>query len=211
MICPLCLHEGSELFFKDSSREYYRCPCCLLVYVPSIYHLDHDDEKSRYDNHRNSPLDTDYRAFLSRLTRPLQAVIPKGAHGLDFGSGPGPTLSVMLEEAGYSMDIFDSYYAHDPKLLTRSYDFITSTEVVEHLREPAMELDRLWSCLRPGGVLGIMTKLVLDRKAFAAWHYIRDLTHISFFSRPTFTWLANRWNAGLDIVDRDVVILHKEK
>jgi hypothetical protein len=116
----------------------------------------------------------------------------------------------MLEEAGYFMDIFDKFYAHDPALLTRSYDFITSTEVVEHLREPGRELDRLWSCLRPGGVLGIMTKLVQDRKVFATWHYIRDLTHISFFSRPTFAWLASRWDAGLDIVDKDVVILHKK-
>jgi hypothetical protein len=116
----------------------------------------------------------------------------------------------MLEEAGYRMDIYDRCYAHVPERLTRAYDFITASEVVEHLREPGMELDRLWSCLRPGGVLGIMTKRVLDQKAFSTWHYIRDLTHISFFSRPTFVWLAKQWNASLDFADRDVVILHKK-
>jgi hypothetical protein len=116
----------------------------------------------------------------------------------------------MLEEEGYRMDIYDRYYAHVPERLARSYDFITASEVVEHLHEPGMELDRLWSCLRPGGIMGIMTKLVLDQKAFSTWHYIRDLTHISFFSRPTFTWLATRWDAGLNFVDKDVVLVYKK-
>ncbi|GIS59730.1 MAG: hypothetical protein CM1200mP2_19550 [Planctomycetaceae bacterium] len=36
---------------------------------------------------------------------------------------------------------------------------------------PGEELDRLWGCLSPGGVLGIMTKRVLDHEAFSRWHY----------------------------------------
>ena len=209
MHCPLCHNHDTKLFFTDRHREYLRCSRCRLVFVPSSFHLDPAAEKARYDTHQNDPSDAGYRRFLSRLTRPLQAKVPAGSHGLDFGSGPGPTLSVMLEEAGYRMEIYDTYYAPDMNLLTRTYDFITATEVVEHLRDPAGELERLWACLRPGGVLGIMTKLVLDRDAFASWHYIRDPTHISFFSRTTFSWLAKYLGAGLEFVDNDVIFLQK--
>ncbi|WP_462326151.1 class I SAM-dependent methyltransferase [Desulfoplanes sp.] len=210
MHCPLCHYDDIGLFFSDRFREYFRCSRCSLVFVPSSFHLDPAAEKARYDTHENDPGDVGYRRFLSRLTRPLQALVPVGSHGLDFGSGPGPTLSTMLEEAGYCMDIYDKYYAPDTDLLTRTYDFITATEVVEHLRDPAGELERVWACLRPGGVLGIMTKLVLGRDVFATWHYIRDPTHISFFSRPTFSWLAKQLGAGLDFVDKDVILLQKQ-
>jgi len=56
-------------------------------------------------------------------------------------------------------------------------------------------------------LLGIMTKLALDREAFACWHYKNDRTHVSFFSRETFTWLAAEWNAELAFVGNDVILL----
>jgi len=46
--------------------------------------------------------DPRYRRFLARLAEPLIAHLPKGARGLDFGCGPGPTLSLMLREAGFA-------------------------------------------------------------------------------------------------------------
>ena len=82
---------------------------------------------------------------------------------------------------------------------------------MEHLRWPGAELDRLHALLKPGGLLGIMTKRVIDRKRFARWHYIQDPTHVCFFSKATFVWLAAHWGARLDIVDRDVIIIAKSR
>ena len=64
--------------------------------------------------------------------------------------------------------------------------------------------------LRRDGWLGIMTKLVLDKTAFCKWHYILDMTHICFYSRSTFEYLAKLFNAELEFVENDVILFKKK-
>jgi hypothetical protein len=64
--------------------------------------------------------------------------------------------------------------------------------------------------LEPAGTLGLMTKLVIDQQRFAHWHYIRDPTHITFYSRATFQWLASSMDAELEIIGDDVILLGKQ-
>ena len=115
--CPLCHAQEPALYHQDRRREYYQCATCALVFVPSEQHLSAADEKAEYDQHQNSPQDTGYRRFLGRLFNPLATKLAPGARGLDFGCGPGPTLSVMFEEAGFDIDVYDIFYApHDAHL-----------------------------------------------------------------------------------------------
>jgi hypothetical protein len=169
------------------------------------------EEKAVYDLHQNAVDDPRYRRFLGRLFVPLSQRLAPNSCGLDFGSGPEPTLSVMFKEAGYSMEIYDPFYAPEIKPLQSQYDFITASEVVEHLHHPRRELDRLWSCLKPNGLLGIMTKRVIDQEAFSRWHYKNDPTHVCFFSIETFRWLANHWCATLTVPENDVVLFTTPK
>jgi hypothetical protein len=207
--CPLCWSEKVREYARDRRREYYQCRACDLVFVPSRQFLSAEDEKKRYDLHQNSPQDLNYRRFLSRLFIPLQKKLAPCSHGLDFGSGPEPTLSRMFEEAGHTMTLFDHFYEPVPAALERQYDFITATEVVEHLRDPKKELDRLWSCVKQGGWLAIMTNSTVDQEAFPRWYYKNDLTHVCFFSRTTFAWLALQWRAEAVYADSDVVLFRK--
>lgn len=207
--CPLCAGNRIYPYYKDERRPYLRCDACNLVFVPTEWHLDRDQEKAQYDLHENAPTDFRYRQFLSRLACPLMERLPPGARGLDFGCGPGPTLSLMLGEAGFEVAIYDSFYAPDEGALAVHYDFITATEVVEHLRLPGLELDRLWSLLVPGGWLGIMTKLVRDSAAFASWHYKNDPTHICFYSADTWCWWAEQRGANLELLGADVILLQR--
>lgn len=207
--CPLCREKGNEEFYKDQRRNYFVCLHCHLVFVPPTQYLPEADEKAAYDHHQNSPTDPDYRRFLSRLFRPLQDRLAPNSQGLDFGSGPGPTLSIMFEENGHTVTLYDHYYAHNPAALHQPYDFITATEVVEHLHDPATILSQLWTLLKPGGYLGLMTKLVRDQEAFVTWHYKNDLTHVCFFSRATFEWLADQWQAELEFFHNDAMLFRK--
>ena len=209
--CPLCKAAETTEVHTDKYRQYLLCNACRLIFVPPNFFLSADHEKARYDTHQNRPDDPKYRAFLSRLFIPMQNRLAPGSRGLDFGSGPGPTLSVMFEEAGHFMAIYDHFYAPNPTVLDTPYDFIAATEVVEHLHHPRHELDRLWPILKPGGILGIMTQLAPDHKSFAKWHYIRDPTHVCFFSRTTFEWLANQWHARLTFEENDVMFFQKKR
>ena len=208
--CPLCQVSEGAHFYEDH-RVYFRCPTCLLVYVPPQQFLSAQEEKAVYDQHQNSPHDSGYRRFLGRLFEPMSQRLPLNSRGLDFGSGPGPTLSVMFEEAGHTMEIYDPFYSPDIIPLQQQYDFITATEVLEHLHHPRREMDRLWSCLKLNGSLGIMTKRVLDREAFSSWHYKNDPTHVCFYSIETFQWLANDWCATLTVLGNDVVVFTKDQ
>jgi len=210
MICPLCKDKKSSSFYlSDKQREYYKCSVCKLIHVLPGQYLSIEDELSEYNKHQNSPEDNGYRKFLSRLFNPLSSWLSPDSHGLDFGSGPGPTLSVMFEEAGYSMDLYDPFYAPDKNVYKQRYDFITASEVVEHLHNPAKELGLLWSILKPGGWLGIMTKLALNKEAFSNWHYKTDLTHICFFSKETMEWLAEKLQAKIHFIGKDVILFQK--
>ncbi len=207
--CPLCGARDAVFFHQDRRREYWQCPGCRLVFVPQRYFLSPDEELACYQLHQNSPEDAGYRTFLGRLADPLMRRLSPGDCGLDFGSGPGPTLSVMLMEAGFPMAIYDPFFAPDDHVWDRRYGFVTATEVVEHLHDPRRELERLWSVLQPGGWLGIMTKRVRNAAAFATWHYKNDPTHVIFFADETFAWLANQWSAELECCDADVVLMRK--
>ncbi|MCV6606186.1 MAG: class I SAM-dependent methyltransferase [Porticoccaceae bacterium] len=205
----MCNSRDSQPYWRDKRRSYVSCRCCQLVFVPADEHLPAEQERAIYDLHQNQVDDPGYRRFLKRVYQPLTERLPPAAQGLDFGCGPGPALAAMFREAGFAMALYDLYYQPDMAPLRQHYDFITLTEVAEHLASPGIELQRLWGLLRPGGWLAIMTKLVIDRTAFENWHYKNDLTHICFFSRDTFNWLARQWGLSAEFIGSDVILFKK--
>lgn len=104
------------------------------------------------------------------------------------------------------MSRYDKFYAPEADVFNTRYDFICATEVVEHLRNPGLTLQALWSCLNDRGVLALMTKRVQNLQAFSRWHYKNDPTHIGFFSENSFNWLAEHWRAELKFPAADVAL-----
>lgn len=209
--CPLCHSVQVADFAQDKRRRYFRCHHCALVFADPDCLLPPEEEKAVYDKHENVVDDQGYRQFLGRLATPLMAKLGDAPQeGLDFGCGPGPALAAMLSEAGHQMAVYDPYFAPNADALTRSYDFVTCTEAIEHFYMPHREWRQLLSLVKPGGWLAFMTKLVIDAEAFNSWHYKNDPTHVSFFSRETFTFLAERDGLDVDFVGNDVILLRKK-
>ena len=189
--CPLCSSKNYSLFHKDHLRKYLQCLNCDFVFVPSQYHLSDSEERKRYDTHNNNPDDPLYRQFLSQLTEPLNEIISSDSYGLDFGCGPGPTLSLMMQEKGHQMDLYDKFYAKNQSVFKKSFDFITLTEVLEHLCDPVFELERLASILKSKGILAVMTQTLTQDIDFKSWYYKNDPSHIGFYNDKSLTGLAS--------------------
>ncbi len=185
------------------------CGNCRLVHVPPQYHLDAEAEKTYYDLHENNVDDPGYRKFLSRMAEPLLEKIQPKSKGLDFGCGPAPLLAKMLEDHGHELALFDKFYFSNPSVLRTTYDFVVATEVIEH----CYAADQVWKqwlgLLSAPALLAIMTKRVRSQSAFSTWHYIRDPTHVVFYSNETFEWVANKYKLSCEFVGADVVILRK--
>ena len=208
IICPLCQSHHIHAFDRVHGRLYMDCEDCGLIHMATGDRPDAATELARYQNHQNNPNDQGYRRFLDRLVAPLVGRLVPGMEGLDYGSGPGPTLSVMLREQGYVMSIYDPFFSVDLHALDRSYDFVTCTEVAEHFFEPGKEFERLNGLIRPGGFLAVMTETYHDQ-VFAEWRYARDETHVVFYRKKTLQWIADWLDWSTCFSGKDVVIYKK--
>lgn len=210
MKCTLC-QTPSFYFCEDKKRQYFQCTECKLVFADPASYLLEDDEKAIYDFHQNDPKDARYRAFLSQLSEPLIKKLSTGMQGLDFGCGPGPVLSLMMEEQGIDMSLYDIYYAPHNELLTRQFDVVVCTEVVEHFYEPYKTWPQLIKLVKTGGWLGLMTSLFTRESPefFKAWQYKNDPTHVSFYTPATLYWIAERFGLNIEIVSNKVILLQR--
>ncbi|MBS3799133.1 class I SAM-dependent methyltransferase [Pseudoalteromonas sp. T1lg75] len=207
--CPLCDSAQISHYHQDKVRDYWQCADCALVFVAAYQHLSAADEKAIYDQHENDLNDEGYRRFLTRIFTPLNERLTMASSGLDFGCGPAPMLATMLQEQGHTVALYDLYYQPQQQVLQARYDFVCSTEVIEHLAQPQQQLQVWLELLRPGGTLALMTKLVIDVQRFATWHYKNDPTHIAFYSKETFAYIAERFGLTLEFIAADVIFLTK--
>lgn len=204
--CPVCGDVATRPFITTRGRRYYRCEGCKATYLAREQLPTREEERGRYDEHQNDPKDPGYRRFLSRLTDPLLRHLPAGSAGLDFGCGPGPALKQILEARGMQMACYDPFYAPNTGVLRKRYDFVTATEVLEHLHDPRTTIDLLEGLIKGGGYLGVMTEFQTDDDAFANWYYRSDITHVVFYREETLIHIAEQKGWGIEIPRKNVAI-----
>lgn len=202
-LCPLC-GAGATLAAHARGRDFWRCQACELVAVPPSQQPDDAQARARYLTHRNEPDDAGYVAFLRPALEAVRRHTPSGGAVLDLGCGPNPVLAGLLSAGQFRV------WAHDPLFGPElpaaaagppPFDCVVATEVFEHFREPAADVARALGLLAPGGCLVVMTLLLQPDTDLASWWYARDLTHVAFFSRRTFQFVAARH--GLELLECD--------
>lgn len=209
MNCPLCKDADTVYFFREDQGLYHRCQTCYYLFLDKKHYLSAEEEKSIYDLHENNPEDKSYRKFLGRLLGPLGGFLKQQSKGLDYGCGPGPAISAIMDEKDHQVVNYDHFYFNDRHLLDDKYDFITMTEVIEHLQDPLNVLELLKSLLVKDGVLGIMTKIYTEEMDFKNWYYRKDPTHIGFYSTRTLNWLEDYFQLEKIYSDNDNVIIFR--
>lgn len=194
--CKICGHDTISYHHPKTNVLFHECLHCEFIFKDEKYYVSKEKELKKYDEHNNSLQDIKYVNFLTDFIE--SAVIPFVHVGtaLDFGSGPSPILAAILKDVyHFQVDIYDLYYATDQIYLNKLYDLITSTEVIEHINHPLEAFQLFHQHLKPQGILSIMTLFhPKDRQSFFDWHYIRDVTHISFFTIKTLKYIANLYH-----------------
>jgi SAM-dependent methyltransferase len=214
-LCKICSSGVRTIRYQQLEFDYYYCPKCKFLFRDDQKILPAKQEQERYLRHTNTLADTGYvdmlKTFIDKSITPFKQNIKTA---LDFGSGPGPVLSQLLRDMGYETDIYDIYFAPGRVYLDKTYDLITCTEVLEHLKNPLETMRNLKDRLNPGGILAVMTLFhpvyeissTLDQlpceKIFKDWWYRRDPTHISFFRPETFYHVARLLDLTILILDQ---------
>lgn len=208
--CPLCFNSSSISPVKGpGKREFHCCDICKLIFT-DISHLPApEEEEKRYREHNNGIEYPGYVNFLLQAIEPAIPFLTKNMRGLDYGCGPMPTLSVLLEKRGYGCKYFDPFFF--PTLPGGPYDFVFATECFEHFFKPGKEIECIKSLLRPAGYLIVMTETWNSVEAFSDWYYAKDFTHVSFYHTDTFRFVSERYGFALLECSNPRIILMQNK
>jgi len=210
MTCKICNFD--TICWEDIPlKKFYYCPHCECIHLDSMHMLSLTDEKKAYDHHQNSLENEGYVQMFENFLDFFWKDIPCKEECLDFGSGPTPVLSELLKRRGTHVTCYDKFYQPDTHFKQHHYDFITSTEVFEHLSDPLSALLLFHYILKPKGIVALMTLFHSNNQAdFKDWWYRRDHTHITFYTPKTIAIMADK--CGFEIVKCDekrVVVLCK--
>lgn len=205
LLCQSSLVKKREVFAKPPDL-YWTCESCHYVYMDPERRLTPSEEKIRYDLHENVESEG-YRHFLAPA---VQAVTRWGqGEGLDYGCGPTAFLEKLLSEQGQAIQNYDLYFRDDRNLLAKQYDFITCTEVIEHLYSPREVFDFFTRALRPQGILILMTSFLTDKVDFDRWSYRREKTHVGFFAPESLEYIAREWGFEILETKNPLVVMRK--
>ena len=143
---------------------------------------------------------------------------------LDYGSGPGPVMVDLLREAGYDATGWDPFFANDPATIgvgcgvgcaagaAPSFEAVVSVETFEHFAEPRLEMERIVGLLRSDGLLIVQTLFHHGPETIADWWYVRDPTHVAFYSHATLDWICQAFGLTMIFQDeKNLAVLCKAK
>lgn len=172
--------------------------------------MSKSDEKAHYDCHQNDSKDKEYQKFVSPIVNSVQKDFKSSHKGLDFGCGKDSAIIFLLRKNGYNIIGYDYYYDNNPKTITKNYDYITCSEVIEHFQNPIAEFKKLYEMLNPGGKLYCMTELFSETMNFDEWYYKNDPTHVFFYSEKTIEWISGHFGFESFSIDKRLIVFSKK-
>jgi transcription initiation factor IIE alpha subunit len=206
MNCLLCATESNLI-----EELTFLCSSCGLVFKNPLVYFSSDEDVKRYSSHQNNKDDQGYIDFLNKLVKPLAPFLPAQFKALDFGCGPGPTLSLLLTELGGVVENYDPLFLPNNDLLKMKFEVVTSTEVVEHFKNPKFDWGQLVERVSSNGLLAIMTQFLQSESDYKSWWYKKDPTHVVFYQEKTFQYLAKEFNLEILYNDKKSIIIFRNR
>jgi SAM-dependent methyltransferase len=217
--CLVCGAKSAGERFVQRGYAVYRCPDCGLQFVAPIPSTS--ELADYYNRAYEVPLDRYAAAGQRNIARiaDLERWCQRRGRLLEFGASYGHSLALARERGwqvvGVELSPTASQYARthfgvsvfncdlaDAPLSESSFDAIVGWHVLEHVRNPKAQLQRLAALLKPGGVLGLRVPNIASFGARAAgqwWPWMCPPAHLWFFSRTTLPRLLQA--CGFDVLE----------
>lgn len=200
--CPICAsHITTKWIHPRRKTLYHLCQSCEAIFMDPKDYPSKEIELKKYMEHENDLSNEGYVNFLENFIDSAVQPYLKSGHILDYGSGPNPVLSILLERRGFHVAIYDPFF-HKTMDESMTFDMITATEVIEHFHDPMLNFKRMIEMLKPHGFLSVMTLFHHDdMDHFKDWFYQRDPTHVIFYRPKTLSIIADQ--LGLTLVEHN--------
>lgn len=209
--CKLCFKNYIDIIEdKQMQNIYYHCKDCDFIFSSKLPTIK--QEQKQYSHHNNSLENSGYvemfEKFIDTAITPYTNI---SEQILDYGSGPEPVLSYLLNKRGFNVQIYDPIYAKDESFKDKKFSTIVSTEVFEHLHSPHETIKELVEQLDDGAILSFQTMFhPEDNEKFLNWWYRRDPTHVGFFSHKTVEKMQDIFKLTLlKIDDKNIAVFRK--
>jgi hypothetical protein len=189
--CELCKHTGLETTYKKyysncmfggGRLRRYQCPNCDVIFGPEkMFVLTEDELTLEYNMH--------YSAFKEgeskeREIRAFKSLNPhKDGIYLNYGAGSWSSTVPALRKEGWNIVAYEPHSAAATSdwsisdinvLKNMKFDGIFTNNVLEHFRDPVLELQKLSELLNPGASMAHATP---------CYEYLYEFTrfHLFFF------------------------------
>ena len=217
--CIVCGAAGAQPALTQNSYHIFRCLVCNFLFVhptPPSEELAHF-----YDQFYAVPFERYAHNTLRNEGRivDLERWQPYRGRLLEVGASYGHSLAVARargwQVVGVELSPTASSYARnhfrlevfngdllDAPLNEGSFDAAIMWHVLEHTHNPATQIKRLHSLLRPGGILGLRVPNVESfgaRLAGRSWPWFNPPGHLWYFSPKTLPRLLAR--LGFEVVE----------
>jgi len=207
MTCLICASDKKEFVGEKNTHQLFRCAQCGFIFVDPIPSAD--ELTAFYQNYKVNPnyaRKTDAKIARSkrRIARHMHRA--PGKKFLDVGCniGTGVEAARLLEFDAYGIDIDsesvglaqdlyprNQYHAGPIESLPATwgnFDFIYSSEVIEHLPDPHAYYNALTARMAKSALLYITTpdaghwRIPRD---FVSWQDVKPPEHLLYFTKPT--------------------------
>ena len=207
------VQAGGRTFLQDA-YHVLSCPACGLLYRnPVLSPAALDEYYSQTDFHK---WEIDGYHPTERAVLDTLRALPSGSRILDYGCSSGRLLAGLVpahECFGYEINrqAADAAALRGLHMLpddptkgggAPSFDAVVNVDLFEHVAEPTSVMRRLFSLVKPGGLLLISTgngdAPAIRRDPATSW-YFRNVEHLCMMTRGYAEWLSLKLGSAIDL------------
>ena len=216
--CPVCYSKDFVFLYgkKDSKLEIedrrLRCRSCGVIFIQNRLSPEFIIWKFYQKRNPIGPTEKylEKKKYLKKIAEKLEKFLPEGASVFDIGCGGGAFLKFLLDK-GYKvsgLEVGESAKEEAERVLgikdvVRVGDFLETnfkgetfsailiTDVVEHLHNPHLYLEKISSILKPGGLIIIRTPnsdSLMQRLLKSRW-MLASPRHVVLYNRESISFL----------------------